>query len=279
MNKCRTFLIGLGAAGLVLVSSLVVEAAEDEVLARVNGQPVYGWELKLAEAEFGRGLGRMDKQRRRGILLRYIIDTRLMSLAGTKAGLETSADYKRRRLYGKHKSLRDSYFAKNIRDSVTQKQQKAIYDAEIKKIKPAQEVKARHILMKKEEDALDIVERLNRGDDFSTLAREKSEDRSAGNGGDLGYFQRGEMTKSFEEAAFALPVGEISPPVKSEFGWHIIKVEDKRMTPIPSFEELKDRIKSDLVQQKSLDIADKLRAGAKIEVLDKGLAAKLKEME
>ena len=80
-----------------------------------------------------------------------------------------------------------------------------------------------------------MVERLNRGEEFSTLAREHSQGPSGRNGGDLGYFTKGQMDKNFEETAFSLARGEISAPVKSSFGWHIIKVEDKRMDKGPNF--------------------------------------------
>ena len=165
--------------------------------------------------------------------------------------------------------MRDTYFEKNIRGGVTDKKLREIFDREIKKFKPAEEVRARHILVKKEEEALDMIERLNRGEEFTTLAREHSQGPSGRNGGDLGFFTKGQMDKSFEEMAFSLERGEISAPVKSSFGWHIIKVEDKRMTKAPTFEGLQDQIKGQLVQARSRKITADLRKGAKVEVLDK----------
>ena len=170
--------------------------------------------------------------------------------------------------------MRDTYFEKRVKGAIGEKEVRAIFDREIKKFKAVAEVRARHILVKKEEDALDIIERLNRGDEFDILAKEKSEGPSGRNGGDLGYFPKGQMDKSFEEAAFALSPGEVSAPVKSSFGWHIIKVEDKRMTKAPVFEELKNRIKAQLVQHRSRKITSDLRKAAKVEVLDKELAIK-----
>ncbi len=288
MRRQKKGLIGFGmgarALAILALVALVLPpsfaaALNDKIVARVNDQPVYEWEVKLAEDEIGQELAQVEAEQRSGILLRYVIDTRLMAQAGEKAGLSNSEAFKRRTLYSKNRSLRDAYFEKNIRNVISDKELRVIYDREIAKAKPVPEIKARHILVKKEEDALDIIERLNRGAEFIELAKEKSTGPSGRRGGDLGYFSRGRMVKSFEEAAFALEAGEISAPVKSSFGWHIIKVEEKRMTPVPAFEDLKDRIKAQLVQQKSREITSSLRKSAKVEVLDKALAKKMKAVE
>jgi len=276
---CRRGALAILALLALILSSSFAAALNDKIVARVNDQPVYEWEVKLAEDEIGQELAQVEAEQRSAILLRYVIDTRLMALAGEKAGLSNSEIFKRRTLYSKNRSLRDAYFEKNIRDVITDKELRVIYDREIAKVKPVPEIRARHILVKKQEEALDIIERLNRGADFVELAKEKSKGPSGRNGGDLGYFSRGRMVKSFEEAAFALAVGEISPPVQSSYGWHIIKVEEKRMTPVPAFEDLKDRIKAQLVQQKSREITSSLRKSAKVEVLDKALAKKMKAAE
>jgi peptidyl-prolyl cis-trans isomerase C len=270
-----------GVVGVAITDLPVVVLGLDDskILARIEGQPVYEWEMALAENEIGQELAQVSKDQRRAILLRYVIDTRLMAMAGQKVGLEEQQVFKRRMIYARHQALRDGYFEKNIRGSISDNELRAIFDREIKKIKPVEEVKARHILVKKQEDALDIIERLNRGDDFVTLAKEKSVGPSGRNGGDLGYFQKGRMVKNFEEAAFALKPGEISAPVKSSFGWHVIKVEDKRMTPVPTYDDLKDRIKAQLLQQKSREITRNLRKASKVELLDKELAKKMNLIE
>lgn len=269
------WLAGLTALlAVILAFSVPVQALEGKVVARINGQPVYDWEIALAENEIEDELAQVSADMRRGLLLRYVIDTRLMALAGVSAGLDKDPAFKRRVQYNRNQAMRDTYFEKNVRGGVADKQLREIFDREIKKFKPEPEVRARHILVKKEEDALDMVERINRGEEFSTLAREHSQGPSGRNGGDLGYFPKGQMDKNFEETAFSLETGEISAPVKSSFGWHIIKLEDKRMTKAPTFEELHDQIKGRLVQARSRKITVDLRKAAKIEVLDKALAAK-----
>ncbi|MCP4935888.1 MAG: peptidylprolyl isomerase [bacterium] len=264
---------------VTLLFNVPVQALEGKIVARINGQPVYDWEITLAENEIKDELEQVDADMRRGLLLRYVIDTRLMALAGASAGLDNEQAFKRRIDYNRNQAMRDIYFEKNVRSGIGDKQLREIFDRQIKKFKPVQEVRARHILVKKEEEALDMVERLNRGEEIATLAREHSQGPSGRNGGDLGYFAKGQKDKNFEEMAFSLERGEISAPIKSSFGWHIIKVEDKRMTKAPTFEELKDQIKGQLVQVRSRKLTADLRKAAKVEVLDKVLAAKFNAIQ
>jgi peptidyl-prolyl cis-trans isomerase C len=112
-----------------------------------------------------------------------------------------------------------------------------------------------------------VKERLKKGEDFATVAKEKSKDPSA-EGGDLGFFSRGQMLKPFEDAAFALKEGEISDPVQTQFGWHIIKVEEKRTRPLPTFDQVKDTIISQLSAQKAKQTIKELHDAAKIEIVD-----------
>ena len=134
-------------------------------------------------------------------------------------------------------------------------------------MKSEPEVRTRHILVGSEDEAKQIAERLKKGEDFAALAKEKSKDTTAV-GGELGFFTRGRMIKEFEDAAFALEVGKISEPVQTQFGWHIIKVEEKRERPLPSFDEVKDAITVQLVQQKAQEVLTGLQKEAKIEILD-----------
>ena len=279
MRSCSGFLGLWGLFAGIFLFIMPAQALEGKIVARINGQPVYAWEMALAENEIEDELGQVSADMRRGLVLRYVIDTRLMALAGTSAGLDKERAFKRRVHYNRNQAMRDTYFEKNVRGGVGDKQLREIFDREIKKFKPAPEVRARHILVKKEEDALDMIERLNRGEEFATLAREKSQGPSGRNGGDLGFFTKGQMDKGFEEAAFSLKSGEISAPVKSSFGWHIIKVEDARMTKAPTFEELKDQIKGQLVQAKSRQVTSDLRKTSNVEVLDKALAAKFNSIQ
>src|SRR5690606_15070132 len=146
---------------------------------------------------------------------------------------------------------------------------KGIYDDKVQMIPKEDEVNARHILVDSEEKAKEVFEKIGQGEAFAKLAEAYSNDPgSKADGGNLGYFTKGQMVKEFEDAAFALKKGEVSKPIKSKFGWHIIKVEDRRMKPPPSFDEVKSQIIHSVVQQKSQQTATDLRGKAQIEYVD-----------
>ena len=132
-----------------------------------------------------------------------------------------------------------------------------------------EEVHARHILVETEDEAKAIVEQLKGGADFATLAKEKSKDPGAADGGDLGYFTKEQMVPEFAEVAFKMYPGQLSNPVKTQFGWHVIKVEDKRAKQAPEFEKVKDQIEAFLARKAQTEFVAKLRQTAKIERLDK----------
>ena len=173
--------------------------------------------------------------------------------------------------------MRDAFYEKKVRGGVSDAQARAAYDEQIGKLKPEPEVHARHILVKTEEEAKDLVKQLKAGADFNELAKKSSDGPSSHTGGDLGYFARGQMVKTFEDAAFALEPGQISDPIKSEFGWHVIKVEDKRNRPVPSFEEVKDQITASLIQAQLKDTVQKLRSSATVDILDPELKKAMEE--
>ncbi|HTP37540.1 MAG TPA: peptidylprolyl isomerase, partial [Methyloceanibacter sp.] len=169
--------------------------------------------------------------------------------------------------YHDRRALRDAFFDASIAGGVTEDAAKKIYDEKVATMKPQQEIHARHILVATEDEAKKVVERLKNGEDFATVAKEVSKDAGA-EGGDLGFFTRGQMLKPFEDAAFALDVGQISAPVQTQFGWHIIKVEEKRDQPLPTFDQVKEAIMGQLVQAKAQEVVSGLRDAAKIEVVD-----------
>jgi peptidyl-prolyl cis-trans isomerase C len=133
-----------------------------------------------------------------------------------------------------------------------------------------QEVRARHILVPTEKEAQAILDELKRGTDFAELARQKSKDPgAAAEGGDLGYFTKDQMVPEFSEVAFKLNKGELSDPIKTQFGWHIIRVEDKRSKRPPDFADVKDQVETYVIRRAQTELITKLRQGAKIERLDK----------
>ncbi len=141
---------------------------------------------------------------------------------------------------------------------------------------PEEEVRARHILLDSEQLAKEIYEKIAHGEDFGTMAKQFSKDPgSKDDGGDLGYFTRGRMVPQFEEAAYKLEKGDVSLPIKSQFGWHLIKVEDKRQRGAPPFDKIKDRIVASLIHRRAQELGSSLRAKAKLEFLDPGLKAEM----
>ncbi len=266
---------------LLLVAAIVVlashsVAAEETVVARVNGVGITQSDLDFAESEVGSQLSQYPPADRRRILLQFIMENELLAAAAEAANLASEEAFEARLKYHRRLALREAYFEKSIRGAVSEEAVRKIYDENIGTLKPEPQVHARHILVETEEEAEAVAERLKKGEDFAAVAKEKSKDPRA-EGGDLGFFGRGQMVKPFSEAAFALEVDEISEPVQTPFGWHIIKIEEKRDRKPPSFEDVKDALMAQLVQQMAAKMVRELNAAAKIEVLDREIRQSMED--
>ncbi|MGA7328095.1 MAG: peptidylprolyl isomerase [Rhodomicrobium sp.] len=237
-------------------------------VARINGAEISEAEINFAESEVGAEIAGLPAEARRRVLLEYLVEAHLFADAAAKNQLNQGKDFEERLAYYKLRALRDAFYEKKVREAVTEAQAKAAYQEQIAKIAPEPEVRARHILLKTEQEAKDVVKQLKNGADFIELAKKSSDGPSAQTGGDLGYFSRGQMVKPFEDAAFALKPGQISDPVQTEFGWHVIKVEDRRNRPVPSFDEVKDQLMASLVQNQLKTVVQGLRSSAKVEIVD-----------
>jgi peptidyl-prolyl cis-trans isomerase C len=262
------------AASIALVP--LPAAADDTVVARVNGVDIKQSDLDFAASEVGTRLSNYTAQDRKRVLLQYVIENELMAEAGEKDKVNSAANFPARVKYHERRALRDAFFDASISNAVSEEAAKKIYDEKIGSVKPEQEIHARHILVATEAEAKEVAERLKKGEDFATVAKEKSKDTSA-EGGDLGFFARGQMLKPFEDAAFALEVGQVSEPVQTQFGWHIIKVEEKRDQPLPTFDQVKEAIRIQLVQQKAQEVVTGLRDAAKIDVVDPELKKSMED--
>jgi peptidyl-prolyl cis-trans isomerase C len=264
----------IAPAALIAVLAFIAspaQAAPDTVVAKVNGTPITETEMSFAQSEIGQELASVPQENRRRVLMEYLTEAHLMAAAAEKAKLGAGADFENRMKYYKLRALRDTYFEKKIRGSVTDAAAKAIYDEKVKSLPAQKEVRARHILVKTEAEAKKIAKEIKGGADFGDMAKKHSKDHGGQGGGDLGYFTQGQMVKEFEKAAFALEKGKISAPVKTDFGWHLIKVEDKRDRKPPTFKEVKDQIKASLVQSNLQTSIMDMRKAAKIEVVDADL--------
>ncbi len=258
------------AALLLLAASgsLVPPAfAEDAVIARVNGIEIKESDLDFAATEVGPRLGNYRAEDRRRVLLQFLIENELMATAAEEKNLDESDTFDARVAYHTRRALRDAFFDARIVSEVKESDAKKVYDEQIPKMQPQKDVKARHILVATEEEAKAVKAELEKGGDFAKLANEKSQDKNAKDG-ELGFFSRGQMLKPFEEAAYALEVGEFSDPVKTVYGWHIIEVQETRDQKLPAFDEVKEAIMRRLVDQQAFEVITGLRNDSKIEIVD-----------
>jgi peptidyl-prolyl cis-trans isomerase C len=272
----------LAVALLVTVppGAVPVRAADDTVVATVDGKKITAGDLRLAEFEIGSDLGNLPPETRRRVLVEYLIENQLLADAAERDKLSAGQTFEERLAYWRRRALRDTYFDKAVKGEVGEGLARAFYDDQIKGMKPEEEVQARHILVETEEKAKEIADQLVKGGDFAALAKEHSKDPgSKDDGGMLGFFGRGQMVPQFEEAAFKLQKGEVSPPVKSQFGFHLIKVEERREKKLPTFEEVKERILNSMIQRKAQEVVTGLRAQAKIEYVDPDIKRMVDEQE
>ncbi|HKF99583.1 MAG TPA: peptidylprolyl isomerase [Xanthobacteraceae bacterium] len=238
----------------------------DPVVARVNGAEIRSSDLVIAEEEVGSNLPAMTPEGKRDYLVSYLSDMMLVAKAAEDKKLADDGDFKRRLGYMRNKLLMETLLHAESKSAVTDAAMHKVYDDATKQMAGEQEVRARHILVETEDEAKAIVAELKKGTDFGELARLKSKDPgAAAEGGDLGYFTKDQMVPEFSEAALKLDKGQLSDPVKTQFGWHVIKVEDKRDRPVPPFEQVKDQIETYVVRKAQADVIAKLRQGAKIE--------------
>ncbi len=255
-----------GAASALLFAAIPAKAQDaPKPVATVNGTAILPEEMTIITEDLAATLPQMSPQQRDDYLISFAIDLTLVAAAAEKANAVDSAALEKRLSYFRQKILMEQYLGKLAKDAVTEDAMKKLYDDTVKTVTPEEEVRARHILLQTEEEAKKAYDRVKAGEDFATVAKELSKDPGSSDGGDLGYFTKERMVPEFSTAAFAMKPGEISQPVKSQFGWHVIKVEDKRTKAIPPFEQVKPQIAEYLVRKAQQDAILKLRAEAKIE--------------
>ena len=260
----------IGAAAIALAATMPVVAQDtpaNPVVATVNGKEITESDVAFAVSNLGAALQQIPEASRPQVVLDLMIDMEILAEAAEKSGLADDPIVAQRLDYYRTQTLRDLYMEKVISDQITDEAVKARYDKEVGDLEPAKEVSASHILVEDEETAKKLIAELNDGADFAKLAEENSKDPgSAARGGSLGFFGPGQMVAPFEEAAFALAVGEVTQePVQSQFGWHVIKVDDTREQPVPSFEEVEDRVRQLMIREAFMNELNKLKETATIE--------------
>ncbi|WP_316862835.1 peptidylprolyl isomerase [uncultured Cohaesibacter sp.] len=245
------------------------EAATDSAIATVNGTVITSSDLNFIAEQLGEKTHEMTDAQKKEALTDTLVNMELISQEAVKQGLDKTDEFERQVKFLKLRALQNEFFRKNVDETITDEDLKAEYDKQIAAMPAQPLIKARHILVKTEEEAKDIIKQLDGGADFAELAKGNSTGPSGPSGGDLGYFTKGDMDATFEEAAMALETGAYTKePVQTGFGWHVIQVEDKREVPKPKFEQVQDNLRSLVAQQKFLQLLDKLRSDAKIEIAE-----------
>jgi peptidyl-prolyl cis-trans isomerase C len=267
----RTTVVLAVLGGVIAPVAHAQDTKDDKVIAIVNGHEIRTSEVQMATDDIVGQLPDLPPKLRYPFVVEYLIERHLLAQYAVKEGIADTEEYKRRLALYQAKALRDAYFFQKIRPQVTEEMIKAAYDEEAAKVAQTERIRARHILVGTEKEAQDILDRLNKGEDFATLAKQYSLDGSKDYGGDLGYFTAPEMVAEFSKAAFALQVGEVSQPVKTDFGWHIIKLEDRKMGAAQPYDQVKSAIRNVLLRRKVQETMDKLRAASKVEIVDEDL--------
>ncbi len=280
MKRFLYLLIVLAILTTSVASATTSKKDEDKILAKVGKYTLtlkdFNEQIKSLPPQLQMAVAR-NPQLKEQLLNRWV-ELTLMALEARKEGFQNKPDVKRRIEAMVNALLAQEYMRKNIADpaNVTEKELKDYYEAHKSQFVEKEKVKARHILIKvpsnadkkkweeAKKKAIEIRNKLIKGEDFASLAQKYSDDPgSKSRGGELGYFQKGQMVPEFEKAAFSLKKGEISQPVKTTFGYHIIQVQDKTKAKEKSFDQVKQEIRQRLLRQKQIKLKDEIVAKLK----------------
>jgi peptidyl-prolyl cis-trans isomerase C len=272
-RRLAAAILAFGLAAAVAAPASAQDTADpknDPVVAEVNGEKIMFSDLVATYRALPARLQQVPFEQLYRPLLEHAIAIRLLSAEGRKAKLHESEAVKKRIRYIEGQYVYEAYVEKIVAERATEAKLKEAYEAFVKDFKGEEEVRASHILVKTEQEAKDIIAQLEKGADFAKLAKEKSIDPTKDrNSGDLGFFSKEQMVKEFAEAAFALKKGETAKvPVKTQFGWHVIRVTDRRAGAPPKFDEVKEQLRQKLAETIAQEEIAKLRGAAKIQRSD-----------
>jgi peptidyl-prolyl cis-trans isomerase C len=260
------------AALLVAAPAFAQDAApaEDRVLATVNGSDITTSDVAYAKEGIADTLARVPAEQHDEMVLSMLIDLEVLATAGEEAGIADTPEFEQRMDALRRQVIQNLYMERIAAEQLTDEAVRARYDEEVAKAGPREQVSASHILVETEDEAREIIAALNGGGDFAALAAERSMDPgSKTRGGALGFFGRGQMVPEFEAAAFALEAGAITPePVQSQFGFHVIRVDDKRAEPLPPFEDVADQIREVMARDIFVAELNRLKEAAEISRAD-----------
>ncbi len=263
-STAAAFALALGAT----LAFAGAASADPKVLAKVDGSPITEDDLKDAMADIGPGLPqKLEGAARQKYVLDYLIDLKLAAKKAQTEKLDESPEFARKLAYYRDKLAMEQLLGSVAKAATTDEAERKAYDEAAKAEPPQEEIHARHILVPTEDEAKAALARIKGGEDFAKVATELSKDPSA-DGGDLGWFTKDRMVPEFSDAAFKLKKGEVSDPVKTQFGWHIIKIEDVRTKSFPPFEQVKDQAARYVSQKAESEAIAQLHSAAKIELFD-----------
>jgi len=263
MQKTLTFLAPFAiAASLALPVSAQEDVKADTVVATVNGTDITIGNMIIARATLPEQYQQLPPE----VLFKGILDQLVQQTAISQAykddlpkRVTLALENERRQL------IAGEVIEKSMAKEITPEELQAAYDETYANAEPTQEYNASHILVETEEDALAVKAEIEGGADFAEVAKEKSTGPSGPSGGSLGWFGPGMMVPAFETAVAELEVGDISAPVKTQFGWHIIKLEDKRSKEAPALEEVKAELETQVRQIKAQAMIEELTAAATVD--------------
>jgi peptidyl-prolyl cis-trans isomerase C len=258
--RARVAAIALSAAAGVFAAPVFAKT-----LAKVDGLEITDQDVKIALDDIGASLPeQLQGPQRDAYALDYLIDMKLAAKKFVADKMAATPEIVKKTDYYKDKVLMETVLNGVAKAAATDAAMRKTYDDAAKAQKPEEEAHASHILVETEDEAKAVLKRVKGGEDFAKVATEVSKDPGS-QGGDLGWFTKDRMVPEFADAAFKLKKGEISEPVKSQFGWHIIKLEDKRTKEFPPYDQVKDQIANYVAQKAQTELVMDLRKGAKIE--------------
>jgi peptidyl-prolyl cis-trans isomerase C len=254
-------------------------AGVPEVFATVDGTDITERDVRLAAESLRADLDQIPAQFKLVVVLDHLVEQHLYASAARGAGVDQSREFKDRLAYYTAKALHDAYIETVLVGSITDEEIETRYSEEIESLPETEEVRARHVLVDTEAEARVILAMARGGADFADLARAHSTGASAAKGGDLDYFTAEAMLPAFSGAAFALDVGSISEPVETRFGWHVIKLEDRRLRPPPPLEAVQGQMRALVLRDRVRQKTEELRAAADLEVLGEDISGPAAEGE
>ncbi|HTR17042.1 MAG TPA: peptidylprolyl isomerase [Acetobacteraceae bacterium] len=238
----------------------------DPVVATVNGEKIHFSELQAAAQGMPPELRSMPPQLVYPMLLDQVIDRKAVVIEARKAGLDKNPDVQQQMRRAEDNVLENAVLQRDVGPQITEEALHARFDKDYAGKPGETEVHARHILLDSEDQAKQVIAELNKGAKFEDLAKKESKDPAAQNGGDLGFFKKGDMLPEFADAAFALKPGQVSQtPVHTRYGWHVIQVVETRVAPPQTYDQVHDELRQKVIQENVRRVLADARAKVKVE--------------